>query len=250
MLDALERFIDRGGNVMYLGGNGLYWVTSVHPSRPHLLEVRRWAGSQTSSADAGERQHAFEPRAGGTWSACGRPPDRLVSVGFAGFGYGDAIAYERTEASYTEEFAFVFDGVTASTIGGEGLNMGGAVAFEFDRYDSMIAPADCTVLATATPDSGGFFRNFELGIGRAPDPEVRCDLTIRPTRAGGWVFSLGSITATGCLPIHDCKNDIARICTNVLRKTLRLPCPDRLAHLALPLRKANESSSAAADPTH
>ena len=55
MLDALEQFIDDGGNVIYLGGNGLYWVTSVHPARQHLLEVRRQAGSQTSSAEPGNR---------------------------------------------------------------------------------------------------------------------------------------------------------------------------------------------------
>ena len=50
MLDTLEAFLGRGGSVMYLGGNGLYWVTSVHPSRPHLLEVRRGHGSNHGRA--------------------------------------------------------------------------------------------------------------------------------------------------------------------------------------------------------
>ncbi len=221
MLDTLGQFIDRGGNVMYLGGNGLYWVTSVHPSRPHLLEVRRWAGSQTSNAKPGERQHAFEPRPGGTWSGCGRPPDQLVSVGFAGFGYGGAIAYERTPASYEPEYAWVFEGTTGPVIGSEGLNLGGAVGFEFDRFDAALAPPGCTVLATASPGGGSFFRSYELGIGRAPDPETRCDLVIRLTPAGGLVFSLGSITASGCLPVREGRNDVATICTNVLRATLR-----------------------------
>ena len=221
MLDALGQFIDEGGSVMYLGGNGLYWVTSVHPSRPHLIEVRRWAGSQTSNADAGERGHAFEPRPGGTWSGCGRPPDQLVSVGFAGFGYGDAIAYLRTPASYEPEYAWVFEGTSEPAIGAEGLNMGGAVGFEFDRFDAALAPAGCTVLATARPAGGNFFRSYELGIGRAPDAETRCDLVIRRTPAGGWVFSLGSITASGCLPVRNGHNDLATICTNVLRATLQ-----------------------------
>jgi hypothetical protein len=77
------------------------------------------------------------------------------------------------------------------------------------------------VLATAAAKDGDFFRNFEGGIGRAPDPEVRCDLTIRRTPAGGLVFSLGSITASGCLPVRCGDNDLARICTNVLRETLK-----------------------------
>lgn len=220
MLDAVEQFIGQGGNLMYLGGNGLYWVTSVHPTEPHLLEVRRWAGSQTSSAEPMELHHVFEPQLGGTWSDRSRPVDRLVSVGYTGFGYGAAIPYERTPASYTGQFAWVFEGVPSQTIGAEGLNMGGAVGFEFDRYDERIGPADCTVLASAVARSGSFFRNFEGGIGRAPDPEVRCDLTIRRTPAGGLVFSLGSIIASGCLPVRDGANEMARICTNVLHRTL------------------------------
>ena len=37
MLDALQAYLDRGGSVIYLGGNGLYWVTSLHPTKPHLM---------------------------------------------------------------------------------------------------------------------------------------------------------------------------------------------------------------------
>ncbi len=49
MLDQFERFLARGGSAIYLGGNGLYWVTSLHAKKPHLMEVRRWGGSQTCS---------------------------------------------------------------------------------------------------------------------------------------------------------------------------------------------------------
>ena len=140
MLQSLSDFLGRGGSAMYLGGNGLYWVTSVHPSRPHLLEVRRRAGSQTSAAPAGEDAHVFEAQPGGTWPGRGRPPDHLVGVGFAGFGWDRAVGYRRTEASYGEHFGWVFAGVEAPVVGTEGLNMGGAVAFEFDRYDPGLAP--------------------------------------------------------------------------------------------------------------
>ncbi len=105
MLDTLEAFLGRGGSVMYLGGNGLYWVTSVHPSRPHLLEVRRRPGSQTTAAPSGEDAHVFDPAAGRDVGGSGRPPDRLLGVGFAGFGWDEAVAYERTELSYGEASA-------------------------------------------------------------------------------------------------------------------------------------------------
>ncbi len=221
MLQALSDFLGRGGSAMYLGGNGLYWVTSVHPSRPHLIEVRRRAGSQTSAAPAGEDAHVFEAQPGGTWPGRGRPPDHLVGVGFAGFGWDRAVGYRRTEASYGERFGWVFAGVEGPVVGTEGLNMGGAVAFEFDRYDPGLAPPGTQVLATAQPAGGGFFRAYEGGPGRAPDELVRCDMTILETGQGGIVFSLGSVTASGCLPERDGETtDLARICTNVLRRAL------------------------------
>ena len=56
MLDGALSFLRRGGNVMYMGGNGLYWVTSVRDDKPHLLEIRRGSSaSQTWSAEPGER---------------------------------------------------------------------------------------------------------------------------------------------------------------------------------------------------
>jgi len=41
MLQAFVSYQGAGGRVMYLGGNGLYWVTSVDPERPWLIEVRK-----------------------------------------------------------------------------------------------------------------------------------------------------------------------------------------------------------------
>ena len=33
MLDALEAYLADGGRLMYLGGNGFYWVTAWDPQR-------------------------------------------------------------------------------------------------------------------------------------------------------------------------------------------------------------------------
>jgi N,N-dimethylformamidase len=52
MMDALRGYLSGGGRLMYLGGNGFYWVTSIDPARPHVIEVRRgrrhgtWRGSR------------------------------------------------------------------------------------------------------------------------------------------------------------------------------------------------------------
>ena len=86
MLDALAAYTGAGGNLAYLGGNGFYWVTTVTPGAPHLLEVRRGrSGSRTWTGEPGEGHHSTgEP--GGHWVDRGRAPQRLAGVGFCAPG--------------------------------------------------------------------------------------------------------------------------------------------------------------------
>ena len=67
MLDALDRYLDAGGRVMYLGGNGFYWVTGVDPERPHVIEIRRWRGTETWKAEPGEYFLSTTGEQGGLW---------------------------------------------------------------------------------------------------------------------------------------------------------------------------------------
>ena len=47
MLDATEDYLSSGGRLIYAGGNGYYWVTSLRDSEPHCIEVRKLdAGSR------------------------------------------------------------------------------------------------------------------------------------------------------------------------------------------------------------
>jgi len=41
MIEALQGFTDRGGRLMYLGGNGFYWVVSFNEDMPGIMECRR-----------------------------------------------------------------------------------------------------------------------------------------------------------------------------------------------------------------
>ena len=54
MLDGLEGYLADGGRLMYLGGNGFYWITSFDPERPHVIEIRRWGGTGPWKAQPGE----------------------------------------------------------------------------------------------------------------------------------------------------------------------------------------------------
>ena len=217
MLDALGEFLERGGNVIYLGGNGLYWVTSLHPAKPYLMEVRRWGGSQTWSVDEGDRRHQFEDRVGGLWADAGRPPNQLVGVSFAGFGTGPSLTFTRTAVSYSDEWRWVFEGVDGEQIGAEGINVG--AGNEFDSVDPLMPTVGrTTVLASAYPETPDHFASYEVGPGRAPTPGVRADLAITVTPSGGLVLAMSSITASGCLVATNEPRPISRLCSNVLRR--------------------------------
>ena len=64
MLDAVEVYLQNGGRLMYLGGNGFYWVTSLDPESQHTIEVRRWGGTQIWNARPGGETPQHHGRAG------------------------------------------------------------------------------------------------------------------------------------------------------------------------------------------
>lgn len=219
MLDELDAFLARGGNVVYLGGNGLYWVTSLHPDKPHVMEVRRWGGSQTCSVEPGDRRHQFEDRQGGLWRDNGRSSAASVGVEFAGFGAGDSLSYRRTAAGRSPDWDWVFDGVDDDEFGAGGLNTG--AGNEFDRVPPTPEPGvDTTVVATTHMEGRAFFSAFEQGADVAPDDLIRADIALTRTEAGGLVLALGAITASGCLPTDGGDNPMARICDNVVDRML------------------------------
>ena len=221
MLDALEGFLRRGGRLMYLGGNGFYWRIAFHREKPGAIEVRRAeGGTRAWIAEPGESYHAFTGEYGGLWRRIGRPPDRLVGVGFAAQGV-DGGFYRRTEASRDPRAAFIFDGVGAETIG-EGLAVGVA-SFEIDRCDAALgSPPHALVVARSEGhDRAQMLRTVEeLHMATPPfeDPDVRADMTFFECPGGGAVFSTGAISWATGLPRNGFANDVAQISTNVLER--------------------------------
>ena len=41
MLNGLKDYIDRGGSLMYMGGDGFYWRVAFNDTLPGVIEVRR-----------------------------------------------------------------------------------------------------------------------------------------------------------------------------------------------------------------
>ncbi|WP_445394709.1 N,N-dimethylformamidase beta subunit family domain-containing protein [Streptomyces sp. LE64] len=227
MMDALTTYLADGGRLMYLGGNGFYWVTSVFEDRPHLVEVRRGnSGTRCWDSPPGELVHSASGDHGGLWRFNGYVPQQVVGVGMAAQGWGPAAGYRRLDDSHDESVAFIFEGVAPDEVIGDfGYVLGGAAGDEVDRFGfDLGTPAHALRLATSTGlDDRYQITQEELlmtapGQGGTENERVRSDLTYFTIDGGGAVFSVGSICWAGSLAYRGFDNNVARITGNVLAR--------------------------------
>ncbi len=221
MLDALTRYTHEGGRLMYLGGQGYYFVASILPFDPNVIEVRRGkSGIIPWYSNPGEYFHAADAGLCGPWAARGREPHALLGVGASGVVFGPAAAYYRTEESRLPEFAWIFDGVKSDRIYADGDLMGGPAGFEFDRVDYRRGSPMSTVCLASAREFEGFSLNLPEDLPSTGEVlgEVRCDIAYYEVPNGGAVFSSGSMAWSPCLMVDDGNNDIARITRNVLHR--------------------------------
>lgn len=228
MLEGLEGYLRGGGRFMYMGGNGLYWVTSVDPERPHVIEVRRWKGTGSWEADPGESFHSTTGEPGGLWRNRGRHPQKLVGIGMTAQGGGARnSAYHRQPGSFDPRAAFIFEGIGDKMIGDfESLGMGwGAAGYEFDRLDlDLGTPSHALLLATASDFDDSFHHvaeevfHMDSNQTGTTNPLVRADMVFFEYPNGGAVFSTGSIAWSACLSYNEYDNNVSKITDNVLRK--------------------------------
>jgi N,N-dimethylformamidase len=225
MLDGLEGFLNAGGNLMYLGGNGLYWVTSIHAESP-VIEVRRSMGTGLTRAPEGELFHSTTGELGGIWRVRGRAPQKLLGVGFSAQGGAPGSAYRREPDSFNPLAAFIFEGVGKDElIGNFGLSTGAAAGFEIDRLDYILGtPPQTLLLASSEPHHDSYWHVVEEisipGIHEcgAKSKKVQAHLAYYEHSGGGAVFSVGSIAWAGSLSHNQYANNVSRITENVLRK--------------------------------
>jgi N,N-dimethylformamidase len=227
-LDALQAYTDTGGRLVYLGGNGFYWRVALSPNVPGAIEVRRTEGGiRTWPAEPGEYYHAFDGAYGGLWRRSDRPPNLLCGIGFSSQGFFVGDSYRRTAAARDNRHAWIFEGVRQEVFGSRGFSGGGAAGFELDRLDHRLgSPLNAVVLASS---EGHDRKNFvvvheeRLGLnttipGATLEQLIRADMTYVEKPRGGAVFSVGSITYCGSLPVDDFDNDISHLTFNVINR--------------------------------
>jgi len=229
MWDAFDAYQRAGGRHMYLGGNGFYWRIAYSDELPGVIENRRGiTGVRTWEGEPGEHHLSFTGEPGGLWRSNGRPPQRLVGVGFSSTIFNRSTYYRRTDASRNPRYRFVFEEVgDDERIGDFGLRGGGAVGMEIDRWDPALgAPPNSVVLASSEDVGIGGLLSVEefVTTTRALDGvqngRVRADMVFFETPGGGAVWSTGSIAWATSLSQNGFENNVSRITENVLRRFL------------------------------
>lgn len=226
-LDALDVYSAGGGNLVYLGGNGFYWRIARSPLVPGTIEVRRAEGGiRAWAAEPGESYHALDGQYGGLWRRNGRPPQRLVGIGFSAQGHFEGSYYRRLPDSHRPEVAWVFEGVEEEKLGDYGLSGGGAAGFELDRADPELGTLEgALVLARSEGHSDSFvmvpeefLSHLATTAGEAHRELIRGEIVHFQRPGGGEVLSVGSICFCGSLSHANYRNGISRLLENVVRR--------------------------------
>jgi N,N-dimethylformamidase len=227
MLDALEAYLTGGGRLMYMGGNGFYWITSLDPTG-RFIEVRREHGTEHWQGAPGETYHATTGEFGGLWRFRGRAPQKLVGVGFTAQGFDRNSPFRRMPGSFDPRAAFIFEGLDESALIGEHPSLVleiGAAGSELDRVDYALgSPAHTLILATSFGHSDAYqhvveeVNTSDSRQGGTENVLVKADMAYLEYPNGGAVFSTSSIAWSGSLSYNDYDNDVSRITENVLRR--------------------------------
>lgn len=222
-LDALTAYRDSGGALIYLGGNGFYWRIIRHTEDPDLLEIRRAEdGLRAWASQPGEYYNGFDGSYGGLWRRNGRPPQKLVGIGFTAQGVFEGMPYKRV--CNDSAFDWVFNGIDDGPIGDFGFSGNGAAGFELDRVDTKLDEGqDITILAQSYDTRDTFMLVPEEQLthltnlsGGSESDAKRADMVYFKTVSGGQVFSVGSITFCGSLPWNNFNNNVSRLLRNVI----------------------------------
>ena len=229
MMDATEDYLATGGRLLQLGANSHYWCVGFRDEEPWVMEVRKLeAGSRAWQARPGEQYLASTGERSGLWRHRGRPPQKLIGVGFTSEGMDHSVPYRRMPDSYNRAVAWMFEGVASEVFGSEGLGLGGAAGLEIDRYDLALGtPPHARILASSEP----FTDNYPLvqeeiffmtpGLGGTQNPLVRADIVYFTTPNHGAVFATGSIAWGSALPCRNFDNPISRLTKNVVDAFLK-----------------------------
>jgi N,N-dimethylformamidase len=231
MIDAYQGYLNGGGRLMYLSGNGMWWVAAPDPTSTGIEVRRRGSPIWNWPAAPGEAFLSSTGEPAGTWSARGRDPQRWLGIGMNSEGATRGRPYQRRPGSFDPRAAFVFEGIGDDELIGDFpclVSSWGAAGFEIDYADARWGtPEHTLVLATAEGFEGFEITGAVMVGGPSQFPEVRADMVLLEYPNGGAVFGTGSISWCACLSYNGYDNNVSRLNRNVLDAFLADTLPGR-----------------------
>ncbi len=236
MLQGMRSYLEGGGRLMYMGGNGFYWIAPPDPTGTYI-ELRRRDGTNAWHGAPGEHRHSLTGEPGGLWRFRGLAPQLLVGVGFSAQGFDRNSPFQRMPGSFDPRVEFIFEGIGENELIGNHpslvLEFGGAGS-ELDRVDYALgSPPHTVILATSFGHSDAYQHVVEeinmsdSNQGGTVNQLVKADMAYLEYPNGGAVFSTSSIAWGGSLSFNDYDNNVSRITENVLRRFAQdEPMPD------------------------
>jgi hypothetical protein len=205
MYDNAAAYLDAGGSLLYLAGNGVFEIGTYDNDQTEMLF--------RNGIEGGPRENAL-------FRVQGRPERSLLGIATERCG----VVGSPFVVQFADHPLFAGTGVADGDIfGNAGLNTGfgngKASAWEVDTSNGpgslSTEPADCAMTAQAVPPSILPFGLTRLAAGQ-PDPGgVGGDITIYDHPGGGFVFAAGSLTFGGSLVVDPVLSGLVR---NVLQR--------------------------------
>jgi N,N-dimethylformamidase len=222
LLDAVSTYLDTGGSLAYLGGNGFYLMTALDPGDPTIMEMRPSTTGMRFEDTAGEDTLQLTGMPAGLWNARGRMQFAMVGVSWNATGMIEGAPYRRTPASFDPRVAHLFEGIGEDELIGEkGAFLGAAASYEVDFANVLMGtPADALVIAAARMPEEFFYAPFPIleALGsETKATRLRADMVYFETGKGGAVFSASSVGWNGALSHNEDQNAASRLTANVLR---------------------------------
>lgn len=202
MVDHLQAYLEAGGCLVYLAGNGLFEKVEFSEGGDALV----FTGGQPNVRRNRFYMRNLDPP---------RPERAILGVAYRDDAYR-LFGPFRVVSSKHRFFAGtgLADG---DLVGQTGVNGGGASGWEMDTSIPGEAPAGVIVDAKGADDRGDPPANLQLLARGVNDGKVGGDMTCYDTLGGGFVFAAGSISFGGSL-VQDPKLQI--IVRNVLDECL------------------------------
>ncbi len=206
MRDHLDAYLQAGGNLLYLSGNGLFWKVTFDDDL-RVMEVCRDGRAHTQTGENG-----------GLWRDLGRPEHSVTGVGYVREGYMTYAPYRVIKPDH-----WIFDGlelVKNDLVGSEGLHGDGASGWEMDQVDMEWSPSNIEIIAEGINPADYMEPGFDA---KFPDPNYNWDskggahLTYYTHPGGGGIFSAGSISFGASLAAD---RQLQTMVSNVLNRFL------------------------------